>query len=137
MNKYLCGNTGIGTHTRLSSRWPVDGVAQPRTHVYTCGSHVLCARAWLMCAAAAAQQCHWHHATHTSFHKAGALAHEETHWLLSSYRSYITREDDYSPGTPTDHVWCSLFAREGFPFLSPSVSPDSAIETDWESCVAN
>lgn len=25
MNKYLCGNTGIGTHTRLSSRCPVDG----------------------------------------------------------------------------------------------------------------
>ena len=35
----------------------------------------------------------------------GTLVHrEETHWVLSSYRSYITREDDYSPGTPTGRM---------------------------------
>lgn len=71
-NKYLHENTGIGTHTRLSG--PEAGslmmVARPSTHVPA--ARTCCARAWLMCAAAAALQCHWHHTAHTSFHEAEA-----------------------------------------------------------------
>ena len=113
--------------------WRVGRARSERARTYLRVSRVLCWAMTYVCSSCAAGSVIdiSARAAHTSFRRGefASLAHEEeTQWVLSSYRSYITREDDYSRarhanrGPPRVYVarMCLSCSREKDPpLLSP------------------